>query len=261
MSYEYVLIDREDGYAILTINRAEKYNALNLEVIADISAAIDELGSGDDVRAMVITGSGDKAFISGADIEIMRDLGSSAEGVAVSRQSQALTSKIDQLPKPVVAALNGYALGGGLELAMACDIRIAADTAKLGQPEINLGLIPGSGGTQRLPRLVGKGMAKLLILSGEMIDADEALRIGLVEKVVPASELIDEAKSLARKLAARPPLAVAAAKEVINVGMEIDLESALSLESLEFGIICMSEDCKEGTSAFLEKRKPVFKGR
>jgi enoyl-CoA hydratase len=261
VSYEYVLLDREDGIAILTINRPEKYNALNRQVIAEISAAIDELGSDDEVRAIVITGAGDKAFVSGADIEMMRDLKSSPDGVAASKQSQGLTLKIEQLPKPVIAALNGYTLGGGLELAMACDIRMAADKAKLGQPEINLALIPGAGGTQRLPRLVGKGMAKLLVFTGDMIDAQEALRIGLVEKVVPLGELMDEAKALARRLAAKAPFALAVAKEVINVGMEVDLERALSLESLEFGVVCMTEDCKEGTSAFLEKRKPEFKGR
>lgn len=261
MAHKYVLIDREDGIAILSINRAEKYNALNREVIVDISAALDEVGKDDDVHAIIITGAGDKAFVSGADIEMMRGLESSPDGVATSRQSQGLTLKIEKLPKPVIAALNGYTLGGGLELAMACDIRIAADTAKLGQPEINLALIPGAGGTQRLPRLVGKGMAKLIVFTGDMIDAEEALRIGLVEKVVPLGQLMDEAQSLAKKLAAKPPLALAVAKEVINVGMEVDLERALSLESLEFGVICMTEDCKEGTSAFLEKRKPEFKGR
>lgn len=261
MAYDYVLIDREDGIAILTINRAEKYNALNVEVEADISAALDELGRDQDVHAIIITGAGNKAFVSGADIEWMGDLRSSRDAVAASRHSQCLTLKIEKLPKPVIAALNGYTLGEGLELAMACDIRIAADTAKMGQPEINLGLIPGCGGSQRLPRFVGKGMAKLLIFSGEMVDAHEALRLGLVERVVPPSELMDEAKSLATKLAGKPPLALAAAKQVVNVGMELDLERALSMESLEFGAMCMTEDCREGTSAFLEKRKPEFKGR
>lgn len=169
--------------------------------------------------------------------------------------------KVENLPKPVIAAVNGYALGGGLELAMACDIRIAADTAKLGQPEINLGLSPGYGGTQRLPRLVGKGMAKLLILTGDMIDAQEALRIGLVEKVVPLAELMDEAKALAKKLATKPPLTLAACKEAINLGLELDLERGLSIESFEFGVLSTTEDYEEGTTAFLEKRKPVFKGR
>ncbi|HUW94877.1 MAG TPA: enoyl-CoA hydratase-related protein [Anaerolineae bacterium] len=261
MTYQHVVIDRQENVAVLTINRPEKYNALNREVIGDISTAVDELTADNGVGAIIITGAGDKAFVSGADIEMMRDLESPPDGVATSRQSQGLTLKIEKLPKPVIAALNGYTLGGGLELAMACDIRIAADTAKLGQPEINLGLIPGSGGSQRLPRLVGKGMAKLLIFSGQMIGAEEALRIGLVEKVVPLSELMKEATALAKTLATKSPLALRMAKEVVNLGVELDLERALSLESLEFGVVCVSEDCKEGCSAFLEKREPMFKGR
>jgi len=261
MAQEFVLISREENIAILTINRPDKYNALNDQVVAEIGAALDELSTDDDVRAIIMTGAGDKAFVSGADIGMLRDLKSSQEVVANSRRGQAMTLKIESLPKPVIAAINGYALGGGLELAIACDIRIAADTAKLGQPEINLGLNPGYGGTQRLPRLVGKGMAKLLILTGDMIDAEEALRIGLVQKVVPLADLMDEAKALAKKLATKPPLTLAACKEAIDLGLEVDLERGLSIESLEFGVLCMTEDYKEGTSAFLEKRKPVFKGR
>ena len=172
-----------------------------------------------------------------------------------------MTLKVENLPKPIIAAINGFALGGGLELAMACDIRLASDTARLGQPEVGLGITPGYGGTQRLPRLVGKGMAKLLIFTGDMIDAQEALRIGLVQRVVPQAELLGEAKALAGKLATMPPLTLAAGKEAINRGLEVDLERGLSIESLEFGILRSTEDCEEGTSAFLEKRKPVFKGR
>lgn len=261
MAYEFVLIDREDNIAILTINRPEKYNALNDEVVGEIGRALDELAADDEVHVIVITGAGDKAFVSGADIGMLLDLQSSPEGVANSRRGQAVTLKIERLRKPVIAALNGFTLGGGLEFAMACDIRIAADTAKLGQPEMNLGLSPGYGGTQRLPRIVGKGMAKLLIFTGDMIDADQALRIGLVEKVVPLADLMDEAKALARKLAKMSPLTMAVAKETINLGMEVDLERGLSIESLEFGVLCMTEDCQEGCSAFLEKRKPEFKGR
>ena len=185
MAYKYLLIDREDNIAVLTINRPDKYNALNDEVVAEISAAADELASDGEVRAIVITGAGEKAFISGADVGMLQEMTSSAQAVANSRRGQAMTLKIESMRKPVIAAINGYALGGGLELAMACDIRIAAETARVGQPEIGLGVSPGYGGTQRLPRLVGKGMAKLLILSGDMIDAQEALRIGLVQRVVP----------------------------------------------------------------------------
>lgn len=261
MTYKHLLIDREDNVAVLTINRPEKYNALNDEVVAEISSAMDELGADDEVRAIVITGAGDKAFISGADVGMLRDLETSRDAVANSRRGQAMTLKVENLAKPVIAAINGFALGGGLELAMACDIRLASDTARLGQPEVGLGLNPGYGGTQRLPRLVGKGMAKLLILTGDMIEAHEALRIGLVEKVVPQAELVDEAKALATKLATMPPLTLAACKGAINLGLEVDLERGLSIESLEFGVLSTTEDYQEGTSAFLEKRKPVFKGK
>jgi len=261
VSYEHLLIDREDNVAVLTINRPEKYNALNDEVVEEISAAMDELAADEEVRAIVITGAGDKAFISGADIGMLRDLQKSGDAVANSRRGQAMTLKVENLPKPVIAAVNGYALGGGLELAMACDIRLASENARLGQPEIGLGVSPGYGGTQRLPRLVGKGMAKLLIFTGDMIDAQEALRIGLVQRVVPQAELLTEAKALAGKLAAKSPLTLAACKEAINRGLEVDLERGLTIESLEFGVLRSTEDYEEGTSAFLEKRKPLFKGR
>ena len=261
MTYEHLLIDRENNVAVLTVNRPDKYNALNDEVVAELSSAMDELAGDDEVRAIVITGAGDKAFISGADAGMLRDLETPREAVANSRRGQAMTLKVENLPKPVIAAINGYALGGGLELAMACDIRLASDTARLGQPEIGLGITPGYGGTQRLPRLVGKGMAKLLIFTGDMIDAEEALRIGLVQRVVPQAELLGEAKALAEKLATMPPLTLAACKEAINRGLEVDLERGLSIESMEFGILRSTEDYEEGTSAFLEKRKPAFKGK
>ena len=261
MPYEHLLIDREENIAVLTINRPDKYNALNDDVVAEIGGAMDELAADDEVRAIVITGAGEKAFVSGADVGMLRDLETTAAAAANSRRGHAMTLKIERIPKPVIAAINGYALGGGLELAMACDIRIASDTARMGQPEINLGISPGYGGTQRLPRLVGKGMAKLMILTGDMIDSQEALRIGLVEKVVPLAELMDEAKSLAKKLATKPPLTLAACKEAIDLGLEVDLERGLSIESLEFSALNATEDYREGTSAFLEKRKPVFKGR
>jgi enoyl-CoA hydratase len=261
MAYKYVLVDREDGIAVVTINRPDKFNALNEEVVADIGAAVDELAEDDEVRAIVLTGAGEKAFVSGADIGLLQGLESPQAAAAHSRRGQALTLKIEHLPKPVIVALNGYALGGGLELAMACDIRIAADSAKLGQPEMNLGLSPGYGGTQRLPRLVGKGMAKLMLLTGDMIDAEEALRIGLVQRVVPAAELMTEARALARKLAEKSPLSMAACKRAVNLGLETDLERGLAIEAMEFGALSATEDYQEGTAAFLEKRKAVFKGR
>jgi enoyl-CoA hydratase len=261
MAYQYLLIDREDGIAVLTINRPDKYNALNVDVVTELSEVMDELGADDDVRAVVITGAGDKAFISGADIGTLQSMKTFKDASVHSQQGQAVMHKVENLPKPVIAAINGYALGGGLELAMACDIRLASDTARMGQPESNLGLSPGYGGTQRLPRLVGKGMAKLLILSGDMIDAQEALRIGLVQKVVPQGELLSEAKALAKKMAAKSLVSLAACKEAINFGLEVDLPSGLHIESLKFGSLATTEDYHEGTTAFLEKREPVFKGR
>jgi enoyl-CoA hydratase len=261
MAYKYVLVDREDRIAVVTINRPDKFNALNDEVVAEIGAAMDELAAEDDVHAIILTGAGEKSFVSGADIGMLQALKSPTDAVANSGRGQAVTLKIERLPKPVIAAINGYALGGGLELAMACDIRLAADTAKMGQPEIGLGLIPGYGGTQRLPRLVGKGMAKLMIFTGDMIDAEEALRIGLVQRVVPGAELLTKAKALATKLAEKAPLTMAACKRAINLGLEVDLERGLSIESLEFGVVSATEDYQEGTTAFLEKRKPVFKGK
>lgn len=261
MAYQYLLIDREDGIAVLTINRPDKYNALNEEVVAEISSAMDELATDNEVRVVVITGAGEKAFVSGADIGVLQGFKTSGAGFSHSQRGQAVMDKVEKLAKPVIAAINGYALGGGLELAMACDVRLASDTARMGQPETGVGVSTGYGGSQRLPRLVGKGMAKLLILSGNMIDAQEALRIGLVQKVVPPGELLSEAKALATKMAANAPLSLAAAKEAINMGLEVDLSSGLYIESVKFGSLCPTEDYHEGTTAFLEKRKPVFKGR
>ncbi len=261
MAYKYLLVDREDRIAVVTINRPDKFNALNEDVVAEIGAAMDELAAEKEVLAIVLIGAGGKSFVSGADIGLLQSLKSPAAAAEHSRRGQALMLKIENLPKPVIAAINGYALGGGLELAMACDIRLAADTARMGQPEIGLGVSPGYGGTQRLPRLVGKGMAKLMILSGDMIDAEEALRIGLVQKVVPGAELLTEAKALASKLAEKAPLSAAACKRAINLGLETDLERGLSIEALEFGGLSATEDYQEGTVAFLEKRKPVFKGK
>jgi len=261
MAYQYLLIDREDGIAVITINRPDKYNALNEEVVAEISSAMDELATDAEVRVVIITGAGDKAFVSGADIGVLQEFTTSRAGFAHSQRGQAVMDKVENLPKPVIAAINGYALGGGLELAMACDVRLASETAKMGQPETGVGVSMGYGGSQRLPRLVGKGMAKLLVLTGSMIDAQEALRIGLVQKVVPQGELLSEAKAVATKMAANATLSLAAAKEAVNMGLEVDLKSGLSIESLEFGNLCTTEDYHEGTAAFLEKRKPTFKGK
>jgi len=261
MDYQNILVTREEDIAIITFNRPKVLNALNRATMAELSAAADELESDENVRCIILTGAGEKAFVAGADIRELQAIESAAEGAAFAAQGQSILFKIENLSKPVIAAINGYALGGGCELAMACDIRIAADTAKLGQPEINLGIIPGYGGTQRLPRLVGKGYAKWLILSGDMISAQEALRIGLVEMVVPAEELMTKARELAHRIARKAPLAVACAKTSINVGSETDLGTGCAYEASRFGLVCATEDRVEGTTAFLEKRPAQFKGK
>ncbi len=261
MQFHNILVARDDGVAIITFNRPKVLNALNCATMTELSLAIDELGQDGGVRCIVLTGAGDRAFVAGADINELRGIGDATAGLAFAEWGQDILFKIENLSKPAIAAINGYALGGGCELAMACDIRMAADTAKLGQPEINLGIIPGYGGTQRLPRLVGKGRAKWLILTGDTISAQEALRIGLVDFVVPAAELMAAAKELAHKIARKAPLALAWAKRCINVGAETDLITACAYEAGQFGLICGTEDRIEGTSAFLEKRPAQFRGK
>ena len=263
MKYTVVLVEREEAskIAVITVNRPDKLNALNKTVLQELNAAFDELAQDDGVRAIILTGSGNKAFVAGADIAEINGMPDALQAANRARFGQTLMLKIERLAKPVIMAINGYALGGGLELAMAGDIRIASENAKLGQPEINLGIIPGFGGTQRLPRLVGRGMAKLMILSGENITAQEALRIGLVERVVAAEALPEEARKLARTLAAKPPVALALAKAAINDGAEIDLDRGCEIEALNFGILFNTEDRLEGTAAFLEKRPANFKGK
>jgi len=261
MEYESILVAREEQIATVTFNRPKVLNALTKATMRELSAALDELDQDPAVRCIILTGAGEKAFVAGADISELRAIRSAPDGAAFARRGQAILFKIENLEKPVIAAINGYALGGGCELAMACDVRIASDTAKLGLPEINLGIIPGYGGTQRLPRLVGKGRAKWMILTGEMISAPEALRIGLVDLVVPAAELMGKARELAKTIAAKAPLAVAWAKRSINVGAETDLATACAYEASQFGLVCGTEDRIEGTSAFLEKRAPQFQGK
>lgn len=261
MAYENVLVDREENIGILTINRPQVLNALNDATVAEISAAFDEFAADPNVRAIVVTGAGEKAFVAGADINELRAITTSEGAIRKVNEGHALMRKIESLPKPVIMAINGYALGGGSELALAGDIRIAADTARMGLPEINLGIIPGYGGTQRMPRLVGKSRAKLMIFTGDHVTADEALRIGLVDKVVPAAELMAVAKDLAKKIASKAPVAIAMAKKAINEGVEADLDRGLAIE-IGYGTVAqMTEDRVEGTSAFLEKRKPQWKGR
>ncbi len=259
--YENLLVERRGAVGIITINRPKALNALSRATVAELAAAIEELNADDTVRTIILTGAGEKAFVAGADISEFNSLRSAEEAVEYARAGQAVLNRIERLPKPVIAAINGYALGGGCELAMACDIRIAADTARLGQPEINLGIIPGYGGTQRLTRLVGKGMAKLLVLGGDPIPAQEAQRIGLVDIVVPAAELMDRAMELAEKLAAKAPVALRLCKQAINEGAEGTLATGLDHEAALFGVVFDTEDRVEGVSAFLEKRKPTWKGK
>ena len=261
MGYQNILVTREDAIAIITFNRPKVLNAFTRATMAELSAAIDEVGNDPHARCVILTGAGEKAFVAGADVNDLRTIEGVADGQDYAAWGQGILFKMENLSKPVIAAINGYALGGGCELAMACDIRIAADTARLGLPEINLGLIPGYGGTQRLPRLVGKGRAKWMVLSGDTISADEALRWGLVDFVVPAAELIPKAKELAHKLASKAPVAVACAKSCINVGSQVDLVTACAYEASQFGLISGTEDRLEGTAAFLAKRPAQFKGK
>jgi enoyl-CoA hydratase len=260
MKFENVLVELEEQIAILTVNRPKTYNALNDVTIAEIGAALDEVEQNSSIRVVILTGAGEKAFVAGADIEELSTL-NGLQGVAKSERGQVLMFKIANMSKPVIVAINGFALGGGCELAMAGDIRIASERAKLGQPEINLGIIPGYGGTQRLPRLVGKGRALELLLTGRMIDAHEALQIGLVDKVVPPEQLMDETRRLAREIANKAPIAVGLIKKCVSVGLETDLKSGCTYESTQFGTVCTTDDMAEGTTAFLEKRKPEFQGK
>jgi enoyl-CoA hydratase len=261
MTYENILVERKETYAVITLNRPKVLNALNQKLMAELDAALDEVGADERVRAVVLTGAGDRSFAAGADIGEFNVLQSASAAAELALGGHAVFNKIERLPKPVVAAINGYALGGGCELAMACDIRVAADTARLGQTEINLGIIPGYGGTQRLPRLVGKGAAKLLCLTGDHLTAEEALRIGLVDKVVPAADLQAEVEALVAKLAGKAPVAVTAIKQAINVGSEGTLADGLAFEAAQFGLVFDTQDRVEGVNAFLEKRQPTWQGK
>jgi len=260
MSFENLLLDRDGGVATITINRPKVLNALNSQTLDELRRAILELRRDDSVRAVILTGAGEKAFIAGADInELATQTPVSGREHAMS--GQHILDLIEQMGKPVIAAINGFALGGGCEMAMACTIRIAADTAKLGQPEINLGLIPGYAGTQRLTRIVGRGRALELLLTGDQITAQEAHRLGLVNRVVPAADLMAEAKKLAATLAARAPVAVKYILEAVNKGVEMPFAQAQVFEATLFGLVASTEDMREGTKAFLEKRKAEFKGK
>jgi enoyl-CoA hydratase len=255
-----VLYEKRGAIAYVTVNRPKVLNALNTPTWKDLRTAFEDARDDVAVRGVILTGAGDKAFIAGADISELAHV-VAFEAEQSSRFGQEVLDLIENLGKPVIAAVNGFALGGGCETAMACTIRLAVDTAKFGQPEVTLGLVPGGGGTQRLPRLVGKGRALQLILSGEMINAQEAYRIGLVNEIVPAADLVTRAEAILKKIASNAPIAVKFALEAANKGLDTSQGEGLLLEASYFGLCAATEDKKEGTTAFLEKRAPQFRGR
>jgi enoyl-CoA hydratase len=260
MNFENILLDKKDSIAYVTINRPKVLNALNMATMEELRAAFHDIKNDASVRVVIMTGTGEKAFIAGADIgELAKHNPVSAK--AYTHRGQSVLNLIENLGKPVIACINGFALGGGCEIAMACTMRLASENARLGQPEVKLGIMPGYGGTQRLPRLVGKGIAMQLVLTGEMIGAQEAYRIGLVNEIVAAAELIPRAQAIAQKIIANAPLAIQYTMEAVNRGMEMPLAEALFLEATMFGVCCATEDKKEGTAAFLEKRQAQFKGK
>ena len=255
-----VRFDREaDGVAVVTVNRPDKLNALNADTVRQLDSVLRSARDDDGVRVIILTGSGEKAFVAGADIAELSRMGP-LDGVSISREGQATFRMMEAMSKPVIGAINGFALGGGLELALACHIRIASSRARFGLPEVKLGIIPGYGGTVRLPRLVGRGRALELMLTGEMIDADEAYRIGLVNRVTEPGALLDTARDLARKMIANGPVAIALALESVDRGMSTTIDDAQILESNLFGLLASTDDMREGMTAFLEKRKAEFRG-
>lgn len=259
MTYSLISTVIHNRILTITINRPEKLNALNYQVLSELSSALDELYSNEQLIGAIITGSGNKAFVAGADISEFKGL-SASEGVKLAARGQAIFKKIENSPKPVVAAVNGFALGGGCELAISCHIRVASPNARFGQPEVNLGLIPGYGGTQRLVQLIGKGKAIELLMTADMIDADEALRLGLLNHVVPIENLLEKSEEIITKIGTKAPVAIAKVIECVN-GYFTDGVDGLALEVEKFGDCCQTEDFQEGATAFLEKRKANFKGK
>ena len=255
MEFKTVLFEVAGGVATVTINRPDKLNALNSEVLVDLANAFTSINADPEIRAAILTGSGDKAFVAGADISQMSEF-NALMGEQFASMGQGVLNLIENCPKPVIAAVNGFALGGGTEIAMACDFIYASENAKFGQPEINLGIIPGFGGTQRLPRLVNKSMAMELVLTGDMIDAKEAYRIGLVNKLVAPEELMTQVNKTAAKIASKGLIALRLAKESINNGMNVDLDNALLIERQAFSLLCSTEDQKEGMKAFSASSRP-----
>jgi enoyl-CoA hydratase len=260
MEFKNTLIEKAEGTATITINRPDALNALNEETVRELLARFEDAENDPAIKAVIITGAGDRAFCAGADLNMMKGAGA-VRGTELSRIGQRLGDYIEAMTKPVIAAINGYALGGGIELAMACDIRLASENAQIGQPEINVGLIPGWGGTQRLPRYVGKGIAKEMIFTGKRIDAKTAERMGLVNTVVPPDQLRAKAKELATELIGKPPIAIKLSKMLINNSTETHPQVGLWQEAEAFGLVASTEDFNEGVTAFLEKRKPQYKGK
>ncbi len=258
MNYKTLLLDIKENVALITLNRPDKLNALNAQTVNDLDTVFDELKDNEEVYVIILTGSGEKAFVAGADISELNKL-DMITAKEFSERGQAVFNKIENFDKPVIAAVNGFALGGGCELALACHIRLASESAKFGQPEVNLGIIPGYGGTQRLARLINAGRAIEYILTADMIDANDAYRMGLVNKIYPANELIESAMKMAKKIAGKGQQAIRLAIKAIKAVNEVSLKEGQNLEATLFALCCGTDDFKEGTSAFLEKRKPVFK--
>ncbi|GAB6169108.1 short-chain-enoyl-CoA hydratase [Clostridium carnis] len=260
MELKNVILEKEGNLAIVTINRPKALNALNSETLVDLNTILTDLESDKDIYCVILTGAGEKSFVAGADIAEMKDL-NEEQGKEFGLLGNKVFRRLENLDKPVIAAISGFALGGGCEIAMACDIRIASEKAKFGQPEAGLGITPGFGGTQRLPRLVGQGKAKEMIYTGAIIKADEALRVGLVNKVVPLESLMEEAKKMAGMIIANAPIAVKLCKDAINRGMQVDIDTAIVIEAEDFGKCFLTEDQKEGMSAFIERREKSFQNK
>ena len=260
MTYENILFEKKNSIGYITVNRPKALNALNIATLEELRTAFTDIRDDATVRAAILTGAGEKAFVAGADINELAQQ-DAIQGKAFAQRGQSIFDLIENLGKPVIACINGFALGGGCELALACTIRLASETAKLGQPEVKLGVIPGYGGSQRLPRLVGKGIAMQIILAGDMMTAQEALRVGLVNEVTAPADLIPRAEAIAQKIIANAPLAVQYAMEAVNRGMEMTLAEGLALEAALFAVCCSTEDKKEGTTAFLVKRPAKFQGK
>ncbi len=260
MEFKYIIYEKNEGIATITLNRPEALNAFSKELVEEILQALEDIRNDENIRVVILTGAGEKAFSAGADIKTMKGM-NALKARELSLMGEKLCYTLENLEKPVIAAINGYALGGGLEVAMACDIRIASENARLGQTEINIGLIPGWGGTQRLTRLAGKTKAKELVFTGKLIDAKTAEQLGILNMVVTAEKFKETIRQFATELAQKAPIAIKVAKVLINKGADIGLDAALALEREGFGVVASTEDLQEGVAAFTEKRKPMFKGK